>query len=931
MTPHSPARRRLAARHLLAVPAALLLAGGCASTGATGPAAKKPAMKPAAAKAPQTGKAPHGVAAATAKASPGIKVVRATLANGLQVVVVPNHLAPVATMEINYKVGSNEVPKGFPGTAHALEHMMFRGSPGLDASQLADITASLGGDMNADTQQTVTQYFITAPAEDLPVVLHVGATRMAGITASQKLWEKERGAIEQEVAADLSNPSYVLYTKLMKGLFQGTPYAHDALGTRPSFDKTTAKMLKDFHDTWYAPNNAIMIIAGDVDPKAVMPEVKKLFGKIPSRKLPPRPPVNLTPVKPTSLKMSTDQAYGFVALAFRVPGYASKDFAATQVLGDILDSHRGPLYALVPKGKALYAGFQAQLFPETGMGFAYAVFPKGADTKALTQDLRAALAQAVKQGFPEDMVTAAKRQEATQTELQKNSVSGLAQAWSQSLAVEGRTSPEDDVQAMQSVTAAQVNAVAKKYVDLDHTVQAVLTPQPTGKPVVSKGFGGTENFAPSKTKKVTLPDWAAKALAKLEIPKSAVSPTVTVLGNGLKLIVQPETASNTVSVFGRIKSQPKLETPKGQDGVDQVLERLFDFGTQSLNRVAYQKALDDIGASESAGTDFSIQALAGHFDRAVELLADNELHPAMPPMAFRIVQAQTAHAVGGRNHSADYLAKRAAQVNLVPKADPMRRQATPKTIGALTLEDVKAYYQKVYRPDLTTLVVIGKVDPATAKQVVTKYFGGWKAAGKAPVTDLPKIPANKATRTTVPDARRSQDKVTLTETLGLTRDNPDYYALELGNHVLGGGFYATRLYHDLREEGGLVYYVFSRFNVKKTRATYTLAYGCDPPNVGKARAIAVRDLNQMIKTPVGESELKQAKGILLRDIPLRESSMTSIAYGLIRRSLEGLPLDEPTVAAKHYMSLDAKAVQQAFAKWLDPGRLVQVVQGPAPK
>ena len=116
-------------------------------------------------------------------------VLRATLTNGLQVIIVHNPLAPVVTTVINYRVGSDETPAGFPGTAHALEHMMFRGSPGLSGDQLADVTAALGGDFNADTQQAGTQYFFTTPAEDRDLALHVEAERMRGLAEDEKLWE----------------------------------------------------------------------------------------------------------------------------------------------------------------------------------------------------------------------------------------------------------------------------------------------------------------------------------------------------------------------------------------------------------------------------------------------------------------------------------------------------------------------------------------------------------------------------------------------------------------------------------------------------------------------------------------------------------------------------------------------------------------------
>ncbi|HKI81224.1 MAG TPA: pitrilysin family protein, partial [Pseudodesulfovibrio sp.] len=304
-------------------------------------------------------------------------VLRATLGNGLKVVIVRNPLAPVVTTQVNYLVGSNEAPEGFPGMAHAQEHMMFRGSPGLSATQLVNMAGVMGGNFDASTEQTLTQYFFSVPSEDLDVALHIESIRMRGVLDSPKLWKHERGAIEQEVAQDLSNPQYVVYTKLLKAMFKGTPYAHDALGTRPSFQKTTAKMLKEFHDTWYAPNNAILVIAGNVEPKDTLRKVKKLFGVIPSKKLPKRPPVNLKPVKPETLHSDTDLPYGLALMAFRMPGFNSPDFAAAEILSDVLSSQRADLYGLVPQGKALYASFDLHTFRHTGMGVTAGVFPAG--------------------------------------------------------------------------------------------------------------------------------------------------------------------------------------------------------------------------------------------------------------------------------------------------------------------------------------------------------------------------------------------------------------------------------------------------------------------------------------------------------------------------------------------------------------------------
>jgi len=244
---------------------------------------------------------------------------------------------------------------------------------------------------------------------------------------------------------------------------------------------------------------------------------------------------------------------------------------------------------------------------------------------------------------------------------------------------------------------------------------------------------------------------------------------------------------------------------------------------------------------------------------------------------------------------------------------------------------VNAYYKHVYRPDLTTIVVIGNVSPEQAKATIEKYFGGWTASGPQPQTDLPPVPPNQPGFTEVPDKSRVQVSVNLAETLGLNRFNPDYYALQLGDHVLGGGFYATRLYRDLRENTGLVYTVSSSFDVGKTRAIYTVNYACDPQNATKARAIIVRDLSQMQTAPVGADELRQAKTMLLRRVPLSEASVDQIAEGWIARSTIGLPLDEPIIAAQHYVELNADEVKAAFAKWVRPNDLVEVTQGPNPQ
>src|SRR6185312_13084164 len=231
--------------------------------------------------------------AATAPAETSGKVLRATLDNGLRVVIVHDSLAPMVTTQITYLAGGYQTPKGFPGTAHALEHMMFRDSKGMSGAQLNEMTGKMGGDNNAFTTNDATQYYFVAPAAYLDVLLHIEASRMRGAELATKDWNLEKGAIEQEVSRDISDPGFLAFEKAEGILYAGTGYAADPLGTRPSFDKTTSATLK---------------------------QVKQLFGGIAKGKVPAHAPVKLAPFKAQTISSTTPDATGAVQFLYRGPG-----------------------------------------------------------------------------------------------------------------------------------------------------------------------------------------------------------------------------------------------------------------------------------------------------------------------------------------------------------------------------------------------------------------------------------------------------------------------------------------------------------------------------------------------------------------------------------------------------------------------------------
>jgi zinc protease len=648
--------------------------------------------------------------------------------------------------------------------------------------------------------------------------------------------------------------------------------------------------------------------------------------------LPARPHWTFRPVKSQSFSVDTDRPEGTQMIALRTPGLDSEDFPALEVLADVLSSHRFALYGLVPEGKALNAEFSLDPLPHAGLAYTTVSFPAGVDPKGLESDVRAILRKVVTDGVPPELIEAAKLQERSDTEFEKNSIAGAASVWSEAIALYGLKSPEEDLARIEKVSVNDVNRVARKYLDLDQAVSAVMIPHGSGRPTAASGsFGGPENIALGEARPTKLPQWAQSALNRLAVPDMTTHPTVTTLPNGLTLIVQPENVSDTVSVYGHIRTRAEMQAPANKQGIDQVLDAMLPYGTEQLDRVAFEQALDAIGARENTGTDFSIETLSGNFERAVALIAANELQPALPAAALEVLRTQLSQLVTAREHSPAHLAQRALRESLFPKDDPTRLEPTAHSVGSLTLEDVRAYRRATFRPDLATLVVIGKVTPQQALATVTQYFGNWSADGAAPQIDLPTIPPNSSARLAVPDDSRVQDEVTLAQTLALTRSDPDYYALELGSSVLGGGFYSTRFSIDLRKNAGLVYSVESELQTGRTRGVYLVHYACDPQNVSKAQDLVTRDLTTMQTQPVPEDELARVKALLLRQIPLNASSIEDIAHGFMQRRDQNLSLDEPTLAARRYVALTPVEVQTAFQKWIRPNDLVRVTQGPTPQ
>ncbi len=846
--------------------------------------------------------------------------VRDTLPNGLHVVIVPDHLAPVVTTVVDYHAGSAQ--ETMPGLAHATEHMMFRGTPTVSAGQLADISARMGAQYNAETGNTDTIFHFTLPKQFLDLVLRIEADRMSHALMREQDWERERGAIEQEVQARASTPGASFGVEIRKRLVGGTPYEEEGLGTIDGFNAMKASDIARFYHTWYHPNNATLVIAGDVDPGAVLASVRSAFGAIASAPLPPRAAVHVKPVVADNENESITTPFGGVMLGYRLPGRNDPDWAAAEVAMNALANARGPIVALAYNGTVGFATTSSAAFPEVGYGFVLAATLPTQDSSVARDTLEAVVDKDVNDGLSDDIVADTKREMEIEDGSQTTSIESVALAWTSALQ-DGAASPAAESAAIANVTTADVNRVLKKYIR--PSARLALTIFPNGHASAPSGGSAAESVAYEPSKQEPLPAIAAPYFAKpptLDHPFDADADSFR-LPNGLRIVTLRDSSSSMVAVRGIVDTEPQLQEPLDQHGVDSILDSLFEWGTTSLDRQAFAAAAQAIPAAIKVGSAFSATVAEPKFDAAVALLADGLLHPGLPADGFAVARQQTVQELEGTDRQVGTAQRRALQAALFPKGDPALRAASAATVAALTLDDVKAWYARAYRPDRTTIAVIGNVDPQRVRATIAKYFGAWTSAAHDPLPTYPPLPQNDPAYRSVESAGGQQTDIALAETLNLNDSNPDRLALMLGDEVLAHESFASLLFKDLRAQTGYVYSLDSTLDIGKTRSTYSFRLATDPQRANDAVDLLRKDVEKVQHVLLSEDDLNRAKASLVESGVLSAASYDGIALALIDDLSRGD--DVRTVAQNdqrdewdRLAKVTPEQVRAAFAKWVRP-------------
>ena len=413
-----------------------------------------------------------------------------TLANGLQVVVVENHRAPIATQMIFYKVGSSDEHRGKTGLAHFLEHLMFKGTKETPPGGFSRIVAQNGGRENAFTTADYTAFYQNVAADRLALVMKLESERMNGLVLTDKVVLPERDVILEERRSRIDNsPAALLNEQVNAALYLNSPYHNPVIGWESEMRGLTTEDALAFYHTWYAPNNAVLVIGGDVSFDEVHRLAEKYYGPIPAHPVPVRQSVEEPPkVASTRLVMkSTRAGEPSWSRSYLAPSYTAgeKQYAyALEVLAEALgDGATSRLYRslVLEKKVALGAGafYDAGSRGLATFGF-YATPQKGVSIADLEAAFEPVIKAVLKDGLTQSEVDRAKLRMQRAAVYARDSLDGPARIIGSALAT-GRSL--DEVESwpdrIGAVTLEQVNAAARLVIHDNVAVTGVLLPEPT--------------------------------------------------------------------------------------------------------------------------------------------------------------------------------------------------------------------------------------------------------------------------------------------------------------------------------------------------------------------------------------------------------------------------------------------------------------------
>ncbi|HEY0150031.1 MAG TPA: pitrilysin family protein [Allosphingosinicella sp.] len=876
----------------------------------------------------------QGPAKATASAKvevPPLQFKERRLANGLRVISLRDTNTPNVAVSVWYEVGSKHDPAGRSGFAHLFEHILSRKTRNMPFNAIVGLVEDVGGSRNASTWYDRTNYYEIVPSRYLETMLWTHAERMALPVVDTQVFETERNVVKEELRQRVLAPPYGrLRFLLNENSWDKMPHRRPGIGSLEDLEAATLEDARAFHEAYYGPDTATLIVSGNFDEAQLQRWVDQYFAKIAPR------------ANKTSLTVATRDAprtqprtvtmyapnvpLPVIGSSWRIPGSAHPDLAAIAVLDAILtegDSSR--FYrSLIEPQIATNANSDFSDVEEQGYWAPTVTLAGGRKV----EDAEAALAAEIAR-LRDQPVTAAELAEA-KTEIAANALreretfSGRAFDLGEALVRTGDPKASDKrLAAIQKVTAADIQRVARKYfapstrLDFRYLNEAQ---RPAGQadawanPIPLPRFA---SVPPASRPAIELAPEGERMQPPTPGAAVAVTPPTiseTKLPTGLAVVTARSGNVPLATMTLVVKGGASTDS-RDKAGVASMAANLLTKGTTTRSARQIAEQLEALGASINAGAGpdgalLSVSAPVANLEAAGRILADIVQNPTFPAEELERDRKRSIDALSVALRDPGSLAQMVAQPLLYGSAPyGTLANGTTASLAAMTREDLAAHHRTWWHPGNASLVIAGGIDTARANQLAANLFGGWRGNGAAPTPPASRAGEAQKVRTVVIDLPGAGQAAVLTALRGINRADPAYYSLNVANAVLGSGS-SGRLFQEVRVKRALSYGANSGMPGRLDASVLTAASQTKNESAAEVVQVILGEIDRLGKEPL-ESDLTAKRIAFLSGGYNRQvetsGGLANVLAGLIQQGVA------PSEVAHYVHRLEAVTPAQATA------------------
>ena len=868
---------------------------------------------------------------------PKINYKQYQLKNGLTVVMHQDASTPIVAVNVFYHVGSKNEAAGRTGFAHLFEHMMFQGSKNYSSDYLSAID-DMGGDVNGTTNEDRTWYYETVPSNFLERALYLEADRMGGLleAMTQEKLDNQRDVVKNERRLRVDNQPYGTAGERIAEIMypKGHPYNWSVIGSMEDLSAASMEDVKSFFRTYYVPNNAVLVLSGDFVEKDAKAWIEKYFGKIAKGSAITRP----NPTQPAltgEIRKVYEDAVPLprVSLIWHgVPQYAN-DEAALDMLSSILSSGRSSrLQSNLQYGKEMVQTVSAfnGTYEIAGVFQISATARPGKNLADIEKEINTEIERIKKEAPSADEMKRAFTVRESGFIYRLQSAFGKGSQLSNYAGFLGKPDYfQTDLDRYAKVTAADVQRVANQYLTANRLVMSYVP----GKGPAQRPNAATDKPATTKAKEVDAA-FVAKQKANLPKPGPAVKfslPSIekTKLSNGLNVWIVKQNELPIVSMNLVLNAGSMLDSAD-KTGVAGMTAQLLNQGTATRSAVEIGNQLQSIGASVNAGSGWdqsqvSMQTLTKNLDEALGIYSDVIMNPAFPATELESIRRRSL--IGLVQRKSSPAAINSLAFNKVIYGDqPYGRDTTEGSIKSMTRDDLVNFYKTNYVPNNGTLIVVGDVESKTLMPKLESALGKWKPGTPAKASAAAQVMQGKPGIYIIDKPAAAQSTIYAGQ-VGIDRNNPDYYAVQMLNAVLGGSS-SGRLFKNLREDKGYTYGAYSSFSIRKGAGPFRAGGDFQTGSTKESVAELLREIGGMRgANPVTQAELDTSKISAINSYPQGFETVGQISGQLSSLVVYGLPDSYFNEYITKINAVTLQDINRVANKYLDPSKMAIVIVG----